>query len=125
MVNIEFMWLGTCTKNKIGLSFIMTKNKPQLQDKFIDTFCFYSFRYSDLSTPPSSLNSPESTCLPTSPYSPYDFKLDSPPPTTEEFTEYFNAPATLALKIQRERQSIHLTLQLKEVENLPDNVNNE
>jgi hypothetical protein len=31
----------------------------------------------------------------------------------------------LSLKIQRERQSIQLTLQLKEVENLPDNVNNE
>ena len=31
----------------------------------------------------------------------------------------------LSLKIQRECQSIQLTLQLKEVENLPDNVNNE
>jgi hypothetical protein len=31
----------------------------------------------------------------------------------------------LSLKIQRERQSIQLTLQLKEAENLPDNVINE
>ena len=45
-------------------------------------------RYPDLGTPASSL-SPASTCL----QSPYSFTLDSPPPTTEEFTEYFNAPA--------------------------------
>ncbi|XP_076087484.1 calmodulin-binding transcription activator 2-like isoform X1 [Mytilus galloprovincialis] len=62
-----------------------------------DGFAFDEYRYSDLGTPASSLNSPESTCIP-SPYSPYDFKLDSPPPTTEEFTEYFNAPATFMEK---------------------------
>ena len=48
--------------------------------------------YTDFGTPASSL-SPDSTCLP-SPYSPYSFALDSPPPTTADFTEYFNAPAT-------------------------------
>ena len=44
-------------------------------------------RYTDLSTPASSL-SPASTCL----HSP--FATDSSFPTTEEFTEYFNAPTT-------------------------------
>ncbi|KAK3104396.1 hypothetical protein FSP39_001118 [Pinctada imbricata] len=57
-----------------------------------DSFAFEEYRYPDINTPASSM-SPESTCLP-SPYSPYSFTLDSPPPTTAEFTEYFNAPAT-------------------------------
>ncbi|XP_070207507.1 calmodulin-binding transcription activator 2-like isoform X2 [Littorina saxatilis] len=58
-----------------------------------DSLAFEEYRYTDFGTPASSL-SPDSTCLP-SPYSPpYSFALDSPPPTTAEFTEYFNAPAT-------------------------------
>ncbi|XP_025083042.1 calmodulin-binding transcription activator 1-like isoform X3 [Pomacea canaliculata] len=57
-----------------------------------DSLAFDEYRYTDFGTPASSL-SPDSTCLP-SPYSPYSFALDSPPPTTAEFTEYFNAPAT-------------------------------
>lgn len=56
-----------------------------------DGLSFEDYRYNDLGTPASSL-SPDSTCLP-SPYSPY-FQIDSPPPTTADFTEYFNAPAT-------------------------------
>ena len=57
--------------------------------KYINTHATNDpFRYPDLGTPASSL-SPASTCL----QSPYSFTLDSPPPTTEEFTEYFNAPA--------------------------------
>jgi hypothetical protein len=43
------------------------------------------------------------------------------PPSVEALTTMNN----LSLKIQRERQSIQLTLQLKEAENLPANVNNE
>ncbi|XP_069113218.1 calmodulin-binding transcription activator 2-like isoform X3 [Argopecten irradians] len=61
-----------------------------------DGLAFDEYRYTDLGTPASSL-SPDSTCLP-SPYSPYNFSLDSPPPTTAEFTEYFNAPATFMEK---------------------------
>ncbi|GFN96476.1 calmodulin-binding transcription activator 1, partial [Plakobranchus ocellatus] len=57
-----------------------------------DSLAFDEYRYPELGTPSSSL-SPDSTCLP-SPYSPYSFTLDSPPPTTAEFTEYFNAPTT-------------------------------
>ncbi|GFR73058.1 calmodulin-binding transcription activator [Elysia marginata] len=57
-----------------------------------DSLAFDDYRYPELGTPSSSL-SPDSTCLP-SPYSPYSFTLDSPPPTTAEFTEYFNAPTT-------------------------------
>ncbi|XP_064599533.1 LOW QUALITY PROTEIN: calmodulin-binding transcription activator 2-like [Liolophura sinensis] len=53
---------------------------------------FEDYRYRDIDTPASSL-SPDSTCLP-SPYSPYNFQLDSPPPTTADFNEYFNAPTT-------------------------------
>ena len=56
----------------------------------------YGDVYSDLGTPASSL-SPDSTCL-HSPYSPYSFHLDSPPPTKAEFIEYFNAPATFMEK---------------------------
>ncbi|XP_048258670.1 calmodulin-binding transcription activator 2-like [Haliotis rufescens] len=60
-----------------------------------DSLAFDEYRYTDLGTPASSL-SPDSTCLPSpySPYSSYSFTLDSPPPTTADFTEYFNAPAT-------------------------------
>ncbi|KAK3604481.1 hypothetical protein CHS0354_019074 [Potamilus streckersoni] len=61
-----------------------------------DGLAFDEYRYPDLGTPASSL-SPDSTCL-HSPYSPYSFQLDSPPPTTAEFTEYFNAPATFMEK---------------------------
>ena len=43
----------------------------------------------DLGTPLSSALSPKSTCV----LSPYNFDIDSPPPTAAEFTEYFNAPA--------------------------------
>ncbi|KAL8587315.1 hypothetical protein ACOMHN_045562 [Nucella lapillus] len=57
-----------------------------------DSLAFEEYRYTDFGTPASSL-SPDSTCLP-SPYSPYSFALDSPPPTTADFTEYFNAPTT-------------------------------
>ncbi|KAI8795578.1 calmodulin-binding transcription activator 1 [Biomphalaria glabrata] len=57
-----------------------------------DSLAFEEYRYPEFGTPASSL-SPDSTCLP-SPYSPYSFTLDSPPPTTAEFTEYFNAPTT-------------------------------
>ena len=49
------------------------------------------WRYStDLGTPMSSALSPKSSCV----LSPYDFDLDSPPPTAAEFIEYFNAPST-------------------------------
>ncbi|XP_052821053.1 calmodulin-binding transcription activator 2-like isoform X2 [Mya arenaria] len=65
-----------------------------------DSLAFDEYRYadvySDLGTPASSL-SPDSTCL-HSPYSPYSFLLDSPPPTAAEFVEYFNAPATFMEK---------------------------
>ncbi|XP_052285378.1 calmodulin-binding transcription activator 1-like isoform X3 [Dreissena polymorpha] len=65
-----------------------------------DSLAFEEYRYpdvySDLGTPASSL-SPDSTCL-HSPYSPYTFHLDSPPPTAAEFIEYFNAPATFMEK---------------------------
>ncbi|XP_050414412.2 calmodulin-binding transcription activator 1 [Patella vulgata] len=57
-----------------------------------DSLAFDEYRYTDLGTPQSSL-SPDSTCL-QSPYSPYSFTLDSPPPTTADFLEYFNAPST-------------------------------
>lgn len=72
-----------------------------------DTFTFDDYRYTDLGTPASSL-SPDSTCMP-SPYSPYSFTLDSPPPTTEDFTEYFNAPTTFM-----EKDFSQLTLSDKE-----------
>ncbi|XP_062592627.1 calmodulin-binding transcription activator 1-like [Saccostrea cucullata] len=72
-----------------------------------DTFSFDDYRYADLGTPASSL-SPDSTCMP-SPYSPYSFTLDSPPPTTEDFTEYFNAPTTFM-----EKDFSQLTLSDKE-----------
>lgn len=68
---------------------------PMLDSVAFDEYR-YSDKYSDLGTPASSL-SPDSTCL-HSPYSPYSFHLDSPPPTTAEFTEYFNAPATFMEK---------------------------
>ncbi|XP_053379115.1 calmodulin-binding transcription activator 1-like isoform X2 [Mercenaria mercenaria] len=65
-----------------------------------DSLAFDEYRYpdvySDLGTPASSL-SPDSTCL-HSPYSPYTFHMDSPPPTAAEFIEYFNAPATFMEK---------------------------
>ena len=62
-------------------------------------FCFV-YRYPDIGTPSSSL-SPASSYL----HSPYSFGLDSPPPTTADFTEYFNAPTTFM-----ERDFSQLTL---------------
>lgn len=65
-----------------------------------DGLAFDEYRYpdvySDLGTPASSM-SPDSTCL-HSPYRPYTFHMDSPPPTAAEFVEYFNAPATFMEK---------------------------
>lgn len=77
--------------------FTAEKLNNTVLDKYkLDTCSFLFFRYpdvySDLGTPASSL-SPDSTCL-HSPYSPYTFHMDSPPPTAAEFIEYFNAPAT-------------------------------
>ncbi|KAL7638312.1 UNVERIFIED_CONTAM: hypothetical protein RMT77_010876 [Armadillidium vulgare] len=48
-----------------------------------------SYRYMDVSTPSSSLSPASSTCLP----SPASFPLDSPspPPTTADFSEFFQA----------------------------------
>jgi len=50
------------------------------------------FRYNtDVATPLSSAISPKSSsCV----LSPYSFDIDSPPPTAEDFNEFFNAPAT-------------------------------
>jgi hypothetical protein len=44
------------------------------------------------------------------------------PPSVEELTEYFDA---LAVFLEKDYSLLTLTLQLKEVENLPHNVNNE
>ncbi|CAH1773474.1 unnamed protein product, partial [Owenia fusiformis] len=46
-----------------------------------------NYRYPNLDTPASSL-SPESSSM----QSPYHWSIDSPPPTAQEFLEYFNAP---------------------------------
>ena len=59
-----------------------------IHSPFFNAHCF---RYPELSSPVSS---PASSCL----HSPYNFCLDSPPPTAEEFYEYFNAPATFLEK---------------------------
>ncbi|WAR14462.1 CMTA1-like protein [Mya arenaria] len=71
-------------------------SSPLAPSSYGEALSSYADVYSDLGTPASSL-SPDSTCL-HSPYSPYSFLLDSPPPTAAEFVEYFNAPATFMEK---------------------------
>lgn len=61
--------------------------------EFTFEFSDHNYRYYDVSTPCSSLSPASSTCL----QSPSSFTLDSPspPPTTADFCEFFQASGTV------------------------------
>ena len=96
-------------KQRCSLSFyVLFIFKILFHPSTVNQSLCHPIRYVELATPPSSV-SPSSSL-----HSPYmdHFSLDSPPPTAEEFNEYFNAPQTylekdfsqLTLSGKREKQ---------------------